>query len=120
MTILLIIYDNIEKLCMYNNNILDEHLGYSYLITMTKTYDVAEVMRHFLPIPSEADDLTFLIRWEGYPDSKDFTYEHWATNKSIRINSVVLLYMENLSHLKQYVPTNVILHPCARMEGTSR
>ena len=80
-------------------------------------YNVAEVIQHYPPMPSEANDLSFLIRWERYPKEKDYTWEHWYNNETLRINSIVLTYMNRLPHLRQYVPRDVIFSNSARMKG---
>ena len=83
-------------------------------------YDVAEVIKHYPPMPSEANDLSFLIKWVRYPKEKDYTWEHWYDNETLRINSVVLTYMNNDPNLQSYVPKNVIFSRSARMKARTR
>ena len=76
---------------------------------MPRLYNIAEVMEHFPERPSSVNELSFVIRWEGYPNERDFTQESWATNESLHTNIIVILYMRRHYYLQDFIPRDVLL-----------
>ena len=72
-----------------------------------RIFNIAQVLEHSPERPNHANELSFVIRWEGYDNPRDFTVESWATNESLHTNIVVLLYMRRHYYLRDFVPQNV-------------
>ncbi len=73
------------------------------------SFIIERVISHSPPKPSRVTELCFRVKWLGYDNDDDNTTECWMGNPDLKINKVILRYMNSIPHLRKFVNKNINL-----------
>ena len=73
------------------------------------SFIIERVISHAPAKPTRVTELCFRIKWLGWDDEDSNTTECWLGNPDLKINKVVLRYMNSIPHLKKFVNKNIHL-----------
>jgi transposase InsO family protein len=73
------------------------------------SFIIERVISHSPPKPTRVTELCFRIKWLGWNDENSNTTECWLANPDLKINKVVLRYMNSIPHLRKFVNKNINL-----------
>jgi hypothetical protein len=73
------------------------------------SFIIEKVISHSPLKPKRVTELCFRIKWLGWDDEDSNTTECWMVNPDLKINKVVLRYMNSIPHLRKFVNKNINL-----------
>jgi hypothetical protein len=68
---------------------------------------IESVIEHKPLKPTKVSSLQFLVKWQGYADPTDRTWESWSDNETLKKNKIILRYMSNNNNLRRFISKNV-------------